>query len=163
MIAAAGPAVRTLPVARDSRIRCPSGLGFSKPRVCLPGILVVEGPAVRAGGERGPDTSRWREFCAVLQPRDAINVFPLIVVVDDSDFASRTLENFLWTTFTRSNPAADVYGIEAFVLEKHWGCRVAGDRRPGEAAPCAAAGRRPGGRQTGRRPGRPGGPLHGIV
>jgi 4-hydroxy-3-polyprenylbenzoate decarboxylase len=29
----------------------------------------------------------------------------------------------LWVTFTRANPAADVQGIEAFVADKHWGCR----------------------------------------
>jgi 4-hydroxy-3-polyprenylbenzoate decarboxylase len=47
------------------------------------------------------------------------------VIVDDSDFAARTLDNFLWVVFTRSNPAADVYGIEAFTEQKHWGCRGA--------------------------------------
>lgn len=52
-----------------------------------------------------------------------INAFPLIVLVDDSDFATRTINNFVWTTFTRSNPAADIYGIEASVVQKHWGCR----------------------------------------
>ena len=45
------------------------------------------------------------------------------MVVDDAEFAARTLDNFLWVTFTRSNPAADVYGIEAFIEHKHWGCR----------------------------------------
>ena len=29
----------------------------------------------------------------------------------------------MWVTFTRSNPAADVYGIGAFTSQKHWGCR----------------------------------------
>jgi 4-hydroxy-3-polyprenylbenzoate decarboxylase len=43
--------------------------------------------------------------------------------VDDADFAAATLENFLWVTFTRSNPAADVHGVEAFTRQKHWGCR----------------------------------------
>jgi 4-hydroxy-3-polyprenylbenzoate decarboxylase len=44
-------------------------------------------------------------------------------VVDDSDFAARSLENFLWVTFTRSNPAADVHGVGAATVDKHWGCR----------------------------------------
>lgn len=35
---------------------------------------------------------------------------------------SRGMMNFLWTTFTRSNPAADVHGIEPFEQQKHWGC-----------------------------------------
>ena len=48
-----------------------------------------------------------------------------MLVVDDSEFTARTLNNFLWMIFTRSNPAADVYGIEAFTRQKHWGCRGA--------------------------------------
>ena len=54
---------------------------------------------------------------------DALTAFPLVVVVDDSEFAARDLDNWLWVTFTRSNPAADVHGIEPFVEQKHWGCR----------------------------------------
>ena len=72
--------------------------------------------------------------------------FPLVVLVDDSEFAARTLNNWLWVTFTRSNPAADVHGVGAFTRQKHWGCDgAAGDRRPHQAAPRAAAGRGPGG------------------
>ncbi|MBL8856722.1 MAG: 3-octaprenyl-4-hydroxybenzoate carboxy-lyase, partial [Planctomycetaceae bacterium] len=32
-------------------------------------------------------------------------------------------KNFLWVTFTRSNPAVDIDGIGATTLHKHWGCR----------------------------------------
>ena len=120
VIAAAGPVLRTLPVAIDSRLRMPQQLGFKRPRVFLPGILVVEGPPFEANGN-GVDPAVGK-FCAEFRRNDAINGFPLVVVVDDSGFASRTLDNFLWTTFTRSNPAADVYGIESFILQKHWGC-----------------------------------------
>jgi 4-hydroxy-3-polyprenylbenzoate decarboxylase len=121
--ATAGPARRTLPVALDSRIRVPEALGFKRPRVCLPGILVVQGPSYHPE-ENGSDTAV-AKFCAAFNHADPINLFPLIVVVDDSEFAARTLDNFLWTTFTRSNPAADVYGIDAFIVQKHWGCRGA--------------------------------------
>ena len=44
------------------------------------------------------------------------------VLVDDSDFCARSLDNFLWVTFTRSNPAADIDGIAASTAQKHWGC-----------------------------------------
>ena len=55
--------------------------------------------------------------------KDPICRFPLIiVVVDDSQFTARTLDNLLWTTFTRSNPASDIYGIDSFTSQKHWGC-----------------------------------------
>ena len=84
----------------------------------LPGILMVEGPAFRT-----PDKAV-ATFCQRFDRHSAINRFPLVVVVDRSDFAASTLENFLWTTFTRSDPATDVYGIESFVADKHWGCRA---------------------------------------
>ena len=48
--------------------------------------------------------------------------FPLLILVDDRDFASRNLNNLLWVTFTRSNPAADIHGIGESVRNKHWGC-----------------------------------------
>ena len=51
-----------------------------------------------------------------------LNGFPLVVLVDDSEFTAATLNNWLWVTFTRSNPAADVYGVGAFMRQKHWGC-----------------------------------------
>ena len=44
------------------------------------------------------------------------------MLVDDSEFTARSLDNFLWVTFTRSNPAADIHGIGAFTAKKHWGC-----------------------------------------
>ncbi|PCI96414.1 MAG: 3-octaprenyl-4-hydroxybenzoate carboxy-lyase [Flavobacteriales bacterium] len=51
-----------------------------------------------------------------------LNGVMLIVLTDDAQFVSETLNNFLWTTFTRSNPANDIYGVDAFTKHKHWGC-----------------------------------------
>ncbi|MCP2936860.1 hypothetical protein NK983_29655, partial [Salmonella enterica subsp. enterica serovar Typhimurium] len=33
-----------------------------------------------------------------------------------------TLKNWLWITFTRSNPSHDIYGINPSVEFKHFGC-----------------------------------------
>jgi 4-hydroxy-3-polyprenylbenzoate decarboxylase len=69
----------------------------------------------------------------------AINAFPLVVLVDDSEFTARNLNNFLWVTFTRSNPAVDIDGIGAEVVHKHWGCRgslvIDARRKPQHAPP----------------------------
>lgn len=46
---------------------------------------------------------------------------PLLILVDDSAFVSKTKDNFLWVTFTRSNPSHDMYGINAQTTHKHWG------------------------------------------
>jgi 4-hydroxy-3-polyprenylbenzoate decarboxylase len=118
VIAAVGPPTRELPVEVDSP-RLPAGFGPG--RLCLPGVLAVEGPRFEANAS-GVD-QRVEAFCRAVSPSDPINRFPLVVVVDDAEFTARTLNNFLWVTFTRSNPAADVYGVDAFTSQKHWGCR----------------------------------------
>ncbi|PIP38981.1 MAG: 3-octaprenyl-4-hydroxybenzoate carboxy-lyase, partial [Desulfobacterales bacterium CG23_combo_of_CG06-09_8_20_14_all_51_8] len=54
-----------------------------------------------------------------LKERDQL---PLVVLADDAEFAARTINNFLWTTFTRSDPSHDIYGVKSFTKFKHWGC-----------------------------------------
>jgi len=162
VIAASGPQLRTLPVAMDSRIQLPEELGFTEPRVFLPGILVVKGPSFKAetnGRDRMVD-----RFCTSYNRQDAINGFPLIVVVDDSRFAAENLGNFLWTTFTRSNPATDIYGIEAFFADKHWGCFgslvIDARTKPHHAPPLVED---PDVTRRVDELGAPGGPLHGLI
>ncbi len=48
--------------------------------------------------------------------------FPLIVLADDAPFLKSSFRNFLWVTFTRSNPSHDVHGFGAVTRHKHWGC-----------------------------------------
>jgi len=119
VVAAAGPKRRELPTSINGDLRLPPE--FSSPRVALPGVLVVKGPRF-AGDESRSDANLTRlvEQIALDAP---VNQFPLVVVVDDSEFAARTLNNWLWVTYTRSNPAADIYGVGAQSLQKHWGCR----------------------------------------
>ncbi len=119
VMAAAGPQRRELATEIPSDLRLPEE--FRDPRVCLPGILAVRGPAFQADAE-GRDLSGER-LAQALRPDGSVKQFPLIVIVDDSEFTARTLNNFLWVTFTRSNPAADIYGSDSFTDQKHWGCR----------------------------------------
>jgi 4-hydroxy-3-polyprenylbenzoate decarboxylase len=62
-----------------------------------------------------------RDLCERLSSQQT-SEFPLLVVVDDSEMVARSLDNFLWVTFTRSNPAVDVFGVGEGVSHKHWGC-----------------------------------------
>jgi 4-hydroxy-3-polyprenylbenzoate decarboxylase len=114
VIAAAGPARRSLPVEVPAGIRLPDG--FRDPRLVLPGILAIQGPPYHQ------DVDDVATFCHAFGPDDPIRTFPLIVIVDDSEFAARSQGNFLWVVFTRSNPAADIDGIGSFIDGKHWGC-----------------------------------------
>jgi 4-hydroxy-3-polyprenylbenzoate decarboxylase len=117
VIAARGEQHRELANEIPAELKLPGG--FDDPRVCLPGILAVRGPAWQPPlkGETAIHT-----FCQHSVGNDALKEFPLVVVVDDSSFLEKSLGNFLWTTFTRSNPANDVDGIGSSVRDKHWGC-----------------------------------------
>jgi 4-hydroxy-3-polyprenylbenzoate decarboxylase len=119
VMAAAGPKRRTLPTELPGQLRLPNG--FDEPRVCLPGILAVQAPSY-PGATAADVAADVERCCSVLGPAAALQQFPLVVLVDDSEFTSETLSNWLWVTFTRSNPANDVHGVGAFVRHKHWGC-----------------------------------------
>ncbi len=92
--------------------------GWSDPQLAFPGVLIVRGEP-----HQGPQsTLDLQHKCDSVVASDSWKQLPLIVVVDDSDFASRNLNNFLWVTFTRSNPAQDLYGLGASIVNKHFGC-----------------------------------------
>ncbi len=118
VIAASGPKRYDLPTVVPGELRLPAG--FSQPRVAIPGVLVVQSESWQ--GERGAPAPDLIAFCRSYTQDDEINDFPLIVLVDDAEFAARNLENLLWVTFTRSAPASDIEGIESFTRVKHWGC-----------------------------------------
>lgn len=105
--------------------------GFSDPRVVMPGVLAVQGPKLprpsfdQVERRSAAQVASPRGFCEHFSPSDAINRFRLVLVVDDSNFVAESLNNFLWATFTRTNPAADIDGVDAFTQHKHWGCRGA--------------------------------------
>jgi 4-hydroxy-3-polyprenylbenzoate decarboxylase len=43
-------------------------------------------------------------------------------VCDNAEFTAANINNFVWVTFTRSNPSHDIYGVKSFIEHKHWGC-----------------------------------------
>lgn len=182
VVAAVGPRRFELATEVPGDLRLPDG--FSNPRVVLPGVLALEGPRCESPGFRTTDSERRNDepdrqsqvpkpsrsavdierFCAAFGHGDPIARFRWILVVDDSQFVGESLRNFLWVTFTRTNPATDIYGIESFTRDKHWGCRGAlvidARLKPHHAPPLvedAAISRRV------DALGAPGGPLHGIV
>ena len=93
--------------------------GYGEPQFVVPGILAIEGPAF--GEETGyADLTPFLEANAGRVTTDDL---PLLVICDDSTFLSEDFSNFVWATFTRSNPSHDVHGVDSFTEFKHWGCR----------------------------------------
>jgi len=54
----------------------------------------------------------------------AIEGIVQIVIYDDFVFDnnSKNINDYVWITYTRSNPAMDIYGVGEFTENKHWGC-----------------------------------------
>lgn len=98
----------------------PLAEGFTTPCMVGAGIVAVRGPAHTA--ERGEQDPRVEAFAQGLAQWRQKEQFPLVVIVDDAAFTAHSWDNFLWITFTRSDPAADIYGAGARTHSKHWGC-----------------------------------------
>ena len=101
-----GPKVRDLP--REFRAdRLPAGC--DQVRVFCPGVLVVGGPPY--AGDTGA--------AARVAADPAFAGWPLVVVSDEPRRATASAMNFLWTTFTRFEPAADLYAAGSRVIRHH--------------------------------------------
>ncbi|MEO7209923.1 MAG: UbiD family decarboxylase [Chitinophagaceae bacterium] len=118
VIAAYGEILRSL----SSEIpECFSSLeNFSKPVCILPGILAVQGSAYLNKENAIQEINDLANHLSYHQEK--LNGFPFIIICNDTNFISQSLNNFLWVTFTRSNPAQDISGVGQFIENKHWGC-----------------------------------------
>jgi hypothetical protein len=73
------------------------------------GCLVVQ-PAERARGADLPGR---------LARDKRLGNWPLVVLVDDAEVAARSPINFLWSTFTRFEPAADLHTASDRLVRHH--------------------------------------------
>jgi 4-hydroxybenzoate decarboxylase subunit C len=99
-----GDAVRSLP--REFRGTLPAGI--SRAEVFCAGCLVLEGPSY------ADDES----LAASVAANSAFAEWPLIVLHDKANVAKSTAD-FLWATWTRFEPASDIYGAKTDVVRHH--------------------------------------------
>jgi 4-hydroxy-3-polyprenylbenzoate decarboxylase len=157
-IAVAGPRRREL--LRE----LPSGFALPRPydraRLVMPGVLAVEAPAF-ASPER---TQEEVDLIGRAVAPGQLDGLPLLVLCDDAGFVADSVDNFVWVTFTRSNPSHDVHGIDSFIEHKHWGCRgslvIDARLKPQHAPPLE---KDPAVERRVDRLGARGAPLHGII
>lgn len=116
VMACRGPKVRTLATSAPS-LSLPGG--WDNLAVPLPGILCLSGKPYQ---DAETTIQEIEQLSGYLKNVD-LSGFPLLLLQDDAHFAAKTDNNFLWTTFTRANPSHDIYGVDSFTENKHWGCR----------------------------------------
>ena len=108
VLAAAGDVKRKL-------IKDISYLSFSKnilnARIVSAGNLIVEG-------------SGSIEDLVISLQSHSLEGIALITIVDDAIFTAEDFSNWLWVTFTRSNPANDMHGLNSQIINKHFSCTI---------------------------------------
>ncbi len=118
VLAAYGNSIRTLITEVPS---CMNQLNdFFHASLCMPGVIALQCSAFFSYEETHRQIESLNE--QLKSKLSELKSIPIIVLCDDANFISKNLNNFLWVTFTRSNPAKDISGIAAFTENKHWGC-----------------------------------------
>jgi 4-hydroxy-3-polyprenylbenzoate decarboxylase len=92
--------------------------GFGNASLAMPGVVCVTAPAYTNVVDAA---SQMNALDAQLS-NTPLEGIAIIVICDDANFTAQTLNNYLWVTYTRSNPSHDIYGIGSFTQNKHWGC-----------------------------------------
>ncbi|MFZ7120164.1 MAG: UbiD family decarboxylase [Eubacteriaceae bacterium] len=116
VIAAYGDKIRNLCNDIPEQLRNISS--FNNPRLIIPGIVAIEGPEFSSYLNA---KKQFEELCFAIETKNEMDNCPIIILCDDSLFMSN-FQNFLWATFTRSNPSHDIYGINSYYSNKHWAC-----------------------------------------
>ncbi|AYB45052.1 UbiD family decarboxylase [Paenibacillus lautus] len=108
---------------RDLCLAVPEALtdlpGYGPAKWIMPGIVAIQGTPFTSYSEVAQEMSRLSD---AIRERGSLPSCPMIILCDDSEFMSATLNNFLWATFTRSNPSHDIHGVNSRYEHKHWGC-----------------------------------------
>ncbi len=83
----------------------------NEPNVYLPGTLVVQGPSYESTPDLGKHLAKF----------PGVKTWPVILLVDSTKEATLNLQEFLWTFFTRFEPANDIHGASQIVQRYHVG------------------------------------------
>lgn len=117
LMACCGPPVRSLIHQIPERFPLPPGAKNVK--LFQPGILCIQAAKFTTYPEQINSMDQWLEAVTSCD----LSGIALIVWCDDAGFTTADWPNFLWVTFTRSNPSHDVFGVGQFIEFKHWGCQ----------------------------------------
>ncbi|KHF39477.1 UbiD family decarboxylase [Halalkalibacter okhensis] len=93
--------------------------GFDQPHLVMSGVVAIQGPKFTSYDQANQELQKLSE---AIRNNGELPSCPMIILCDDSRFVSESTSNFLWATFTRSNPSHDIYGVNEHYEFKHWAC-----------------------------------------
>ncbi len=148
VIAAAGKIIRELRSDSADLESLTLPQGFKVAAIVMKGVLMIEGPATfknnieklatlennikkHATFTQNETVEAFRELKEAFVHWKFRENYPWVTIIDEgaanntaSSTANNILSDFLWLTFTRSDPAQDVYGIDESICDKHWKCKA---------------------------------------
>ena len=118
VLAAYGNPIRELTTEIPAAIK--NLQSFTNSKLVMPGVIALQTNAFTTYATANEELETLNTQCSMFNVQ--LRNIPFIVICDDTDFVAEKLNNFLWVTFTRCNPSHDMYGIDSFTENKHWGC-----------------------------------------
>ena len=82
----------------------------------MPGVIAVNAAAITMASIKEKLKGQGEQ----LLEKEGI---AMIIITEDASWMAADFNNFIWATFTRTNPAKDIEGVDSYVNNKHWGCK----------------------------------------
>ncbi len=95
--------------------------GFENPQLAMAGVISLQTTKFTTYETAHKEMEMLNQQLATSNHQ--LSYIPFIIICDDSSFVAEHIGNYLWVTYTRCNPSHDIYGINAFTENKHWGCQ----------------------------------------
>ena len=95
---------------------------YKRATIVMSGVILLESSATFDASSKAEHFANLKTALAHWEFREN---YPWISVIDERALdANNVLSDFLWLTFTRSDPAQDIYGLDESVSCKHWACKA---------------------------------------
>lgn len=95
---------------------------YKRATIVMSGVILLESSATFDASSKAEHFANLKAALAHWEFREN---YPWISVIDERALdANNVLSDFLWLTFTRSDPAQDIYGLDEGVSHKHWTCKA---------------------------------------
>jgi 4-hydroxy-3-polyprenylbenzoate decarboxylase len=118
VIAARGPVIRNLSNDLPGQLALPASC--KRIDMVMPGVIAV---SFDPFSDYNAAIKEIDLLSQSLRERD-MSAWPMWILTEDSAWMCQDFKNFLWATFTRSQPAKDIYGLHARFTDKHWTCKA---------------------------------------
>lgn len=120
VLAAYGEKLRTLKNTLPEKIK--QYTSVKEAMMLLPGVLALDPGKFsdyKTAKQEINALSEWLE-----KNPDITEGLAQIIIYDDFVFNGADLfRDYVWLTYTRSNPSHDIYGVGEYTMNKHWACK----------------------------------------